>query len=310
MTIFFAHDLLYNVKKGDQILVSQFGVPRCPMDFLQRAVQCGHPRGCTIHSPPDVKKILQDNISIDASTLALIRCRELTKWTLRAAELQYQEKTFKNTMPEYLSKLMSRKRLLLFKEMLDSVGYPDQDLIKDIAAGFKLVGWQKHTGVFPSCVKRSQFDLETLRKMAPGLNKSIVGQPNQDDDLDPTVVQTWEKTQEEVSLGYIWRDTESKAEEVLLAKRFGLLQRAGKLRISDDCSIGGINGTLGTREKYRIHAIDECAAYLAHMLDLNRALAKEVKLKGRTFDMKFLFWFSSNFWTVGLGTAKTSRKTK
>ncbi len=189
-------------------------------------------------------------------------------------------------MPEYLRKLMSRKRLLLFKEMLESVGHPDRDLIKDIAAGFKLVGWQRHTGVFPSCVRRPQFDLETLRKMAPGLNKSIVGRLKQEDDLDPTMVQTWEKTQEEVSLGYIWPDSESKVENVLLAKRFGLLQRAGKLRVIDDCSVGGLNGTLGTREKYRIHAIDKCAAYLAHMLDLNLALAKDVKVKGRTFDMK------------------------
>ena len=107
------------------------------MDFLQRAVQCGHPTGSAIHIPPDVKQILQDNISMDAATLALIRCRELTKWTVRAAELRDQEKTFKDTMPEYLRKLMSRKRLLLFKEMLESVGYPDRDLIKDIAAGFK-----------------------------------------------------------------------------------------------------------------------------------------------------------------------------
>ena len=283
---FIVHDSLHNVKQDDQILVSQFGVPRCPMDFLQRAVQCGHPRGSAIHITPEVKKILQDNISMDAASLAVIRCRELTKWTARAAELREREKTFKNTMPGHLRKLLASKRLLLFGEMLESVGYPDRDLIKDIAAGFKLVGWQKPTGVFPSCVKRPQFDLETLRKMAPGLNRSIVGQLNQEDDSDPTVVQTWEKTQEEVSLGYIWPDPDSKVEDVLIAKRFGLLQRAGKLRVIDDCSIGGLNGTLGTREKCRIHAIDECAAYLAHMLDLNLVLAKDVKLKGRTFDMK------------------------
>ena len=30
--------------------------------------------------------------------------------------------------------------------------------------------------------------------------------------------------------------------QVFLAKRFGLVQKAGKLRVIDDCSIGGVNG--------------------------------------------------------------------
>ena len=39
---------------------------------------------------------------------------------------------------------------------------------------------------------------------------------------------------------------------------------------------------------------------------------KKTILNGLTQDSshRIVFWFSSSFWTVGLGTAKTSRKTK
>ena len=42
------------------------------------------------------------------------------------------------------------KRLLLLREMLEELDYPDKDLVKDISFGFKLTGRQEKTGVFPS----------------------------------------------------------------------------------------------------------------------------------------------------------------
>jgi hypothetical protein len=103
--------------------------------------------------------------------------------------------------------------------------------------------------------------VDTLRKLAKGLNKAIISQLAADCEQDEIVQQTWDKTQEEVALGYIWPDHESSTDQVLLAKRFGLLQRGGKLRVIDDCTIGGINGALGVVEKYKVHAIDETAAF-------------------------------------------------
>ena len=83
------------------------------------------------------------------------------------------------------------------------------------------------------------------------LNRAIISQLSAENDDDEIVRQTWDKTLEEVALGYIWLDDKSSPDQVFLAKRFGLLQRAGKLRVIDDCSIGGVNGALGVVEKYR-----------------------------------------------------------
>ena len=242
------HQSLHNAGDDDTVLVSQFGIPREPLDFLERAVACGHPRGMAVHLSEQVREVLRENLSLSPADLALKRCKELAKWTMRAAALKEEELVFKQGMQEHLRVLMSKKRLLLFQEILQAVQYPDSELVADIAAGFKLTGWQPQTGVFPSCVKRPQFDVETLKKLSSGLNRTVLGQLRREDDQDELVVGTWAKTLEEVSLGYIWQDHDSKPDDVFLAKRFGLLQRAGKLRVIDDCSIGGVNGTLGPRK--------------------------------------------------------------
>ena len=72
--------------------------------------------------------------------------------------------------------LLQQKRLILLKEMLDEVGYPDKELIPDISRGFRLMGWQKKSGVFPHCVKKPQHSVETLKQLSRGLNRSIVSQ--------------------------------------------------------------------------------------------------------------------------------------
>ena len=41
----------------------------------------------------------------------------------------------------------------------------------------------------------------------------------------------------------------------MFAMRFGLPQK-NKVRVIDDCSIGGLNGTVGLPEKLRVHSID------------------------------------------------------
>ena len=44
-----------------------------------------------------------------------------------------------------------------------------------------------------------------------------------------------------------------------MAKRLGFAQK-NKARAIDDCSVGGYNKAYGTKEKLRVHAIDQLAA--------------------------------------------------
>ena len=55
----------------------------------------------------------------------------------------------------------------------------------------------------------------------------------------------------------------------------------------DDCTIGGLNKTIGVVEKYRIHSIDEISALLAWMLDFqSQCGGLNHRILGRTCDLK------------------------
>ena len=283
------HQSTEGMADDEEVMVSQYGVPREPLDFCDRAAKCGHPRGMAVHLPQLAKDVIEQNLSVEPAELALHRCRELTKWTMRAGQIKAQEAEFKSGLPQHMQALLQKKRLVLFKEMLESVNYPDTQLVTDLAHGFNITGWQSKTGVFPQCVKRPEFSLKTLKQMARGLNRAILQQLRDDKDEEELVRKTWEKTLEEVDLGYIWPDEGADPMEFFLAKRFGLVQRAGKLRVIDDCSIGGINSTMGAVEKYRVHAMDECAAFLAYMVEFVQGGHSVEGVSGRTYDLKHAY---------------------
>ena len=75
----------------------------------------------------------------------------------------------------------------------------------------------------------------------------------------------WRQTKEEVEKGWTWFDETCEPLDKLLAKRFGL-QQGEKVRLIDDCTIGGFNGACGSTERLRLHAVDEMAAYMAWCL--------------------------------------------
>ena len=72
-------------------------------------------------------------------------------------------------------------------------------------------------------------------------------------------------------------------DDVILAKRFGLQQK-NKVRVIDDCTIGGYNKAYGTKEKLRVHAIDQLAAYLSWLCtDLGDDIDDDIV--GKTYEL-------------------------
>ena len=109
-------------------------------------------------------------------------------------------------------------------------------------------GWLPESNVFPKETRRPEYDVETVKKMASGLNKAIL-QQTLNQDRDETVAATWSSTLEELEKGWVFLDSEAGWDSFLLARRFGLKQKE-KIRVIDDCTIGGFNRTTGSRETY------------------------------------------------------------
>ena len=259
------------------------GVPRETTDFLQRAIQAGHPRAISIHLSEAVKDVLRNNFSGDDYVLTKERASFLWKWSKRAKELEADERKLHADLPPHLQHILKGKRLLLLKEVLEDLQYPDQSLVDEIASGFTLHGWMTESNVFPKETKRPEYNVDLVRSMAKGLNNVILKQV-QATDNDELAKTTWQSTLEEIEKQWVWRDVTSDYDSVILAKRFGLQQK-NKVRVIDDCTVGGYNKAYGTKEKLRVHAIDQLAAYLSWLCtsvgtDINDEIV------GRTYDLR------------------------
>ena len=258
------------------------GIPREPMDFVARAVEAGHPRSMSIHLSDFVQEMLRENFECSPLTLLKKRAAFFWKWTARAKELSADESAYKKSLPPYLQSLHKKKKLLLWAEILKSLDYPDKSLLKHISEGFPISGWLPESNVFPKETRRPEYDVETVKKMASGLNKAIL-QQTLNQDRDETVEATWKSTVEELEKGWVFLDNEATLDSFLLARRFGLKQRE-KIRVIDDCTIGGFNRTTGSREKLKLHAIDEVAAYVSWTMSNVKGFSTSDWV-GKTYDL-------------------------
>ena len=261
--------------------VLYIGIPREPSDFLSEAVRKGHPRDIIANVPNEVKRVVHEILSGEFADRFEVRASFLKKWLKRSLELKTDEKLLHQNMPPYLQKLLSGKRLLLWKEMLTDLGYPDAAIVDDVIRGFALTGWSPKTGVFQPDVRRPNLSVQQLISMSPGLNAAVIkslenSAPSEYDQL------VWDETMAEVDRG--WLIPSDDGGECFIAKRFPVPQK-DKVRLVDDFSICGVNGAYGLREKLRVQAVDELCSYLAYMLDKNGS-GSMPKLTGRTYDLK------------------------
>ena len=104
------------------------GIPRDPWDFLARAIEVGHPRSLAIHLNEEVTNMLQQNFAGDLHSLVKERAAYLMKWTTRCKELESEEKLLHCSLEPHLQQVLRGKRLLVFQEMLNDLGYPDEKL--------------------------------------------------------------------------------------------------------------------------------------------------------------------------------------
>ena len=273
-----AHDSWSDGQPGE---ILHFGIPRKPEDFIREAVAKGHPRDVVARVPTTVRALLRDLVHGRPERRFAKRASFMKKWLKRSLELRADEEQLHQSMPTHLRTILKGKRLLLLKEILLDLNYPDVGIVDDIISGFQLTGWAPKTGVFEPDVRRPQLSVEQLVKMAPGINARII-RSVEEAPADQTTDHVWAETWAEVEKG--WLKPASSSKNCSVAKRFGLQQKS-KVRMIDDFSVSRINHTYGMRERLRVQAVDELCAYLATLLDDHQD-GNIPKLKGRTFDLR------------------------
>ena len=275
-------DVLGKVFHGEVVEICTFGVPSNPSDFLERAIRAGHPKSLENYVSQTVHEVAMDNFHLPPHLVAKKRIEFIKKWSARANALRKAEEEFKQKLEPYASQALKGKRLLVLEEILQSLDYPDKNLVQDISNGFPLSGWLPRSHVFPSSTRRPSFDVETLRRLALGLNRATLKslKQRQEEELEKGA---WEETQKEISQGWLWEAPNTDINACTLAKRFGIRQGA-KIRVIDDCSCCGLNGSVGLKEKFRLHSVDQLASMIAHSFNINEV--NHPRLLGRTYDLK------------------------
>ena len=91
------------------------------------------------------------------------------------------------------------------------------------------------------------------------------------------------QTVNEINNGWLWEDKHSDFSSHVVAHRFGL-QQGSKIRVIDNCSCCGLNGSVGLKEKFRLHTVDQLAAMISYSFSLCES--PRPKLLGRTYDLK------------------------
>ena len=159
---------------GQACEVLYIGVPREPEDFIADAVRKGHPRDIIANVAEEVKRVIHEILSVHVKNRFEVRAAFMKRWLKRSLELRAAEQKLHEGMPQYMQKILAGKRLLLWKEILVDLGYPDAAAVDDVISGFSLTGWSPRTGVFQPDVRRPNLSIPQLVSMSPGLNAAVI----------------------------------------------------------------------------------------------------------------------------------------
>ena len=144
------------------------GIPRDPWDFVEQAVKVGHPRSMALHLSSEITEMLCENFSMAPHLVVKARVEFFNKWSERCKALEEEETRLHESLDPRLQHVLVGKRLILFREMLASLGYPDE--------GFPLSGWLPKSNVFPVSLKRPGQSVESALKIARGINHNVCRQ--------------------------------------------------------------------------------------------------------------------------------------
>ena len=79
--------------------------------------------------------------------------------------LSSKEAELHDQLDPEVAKVLKGKRLLLLEEILNEIGFPDKNLVKDICSGFRLTGWLRDSQLFPHRSKPPQYSADEGKRV-------------------------------------------------------------------------------------------------------------------------------------------------
>ena len=212
---------------GEPMAEQAWGIPFSPEEFISEAVDKGHPKAVSNLVPNMLMSAVDRNFgrNCDVGALARERADWFAKWTKRASELSKSELDFKMQLYEHVRNILAPKRLLLWKEILTELQYPDLGVFEELTLGTQLVGVVPTCGLFEKKFKNAELTVQQLEAMSSADKRKNFHtcSSSGDDEVDRIV---YEKTLEEVASGWAAGPFryDDLPEGAVLSRRFGLKQ--------------------------------------------------------------------------------------
>ena len=261
-----------------------WGVPWTPAEFVEQAVKAGHPKLIDSFLPEILQSTVDKLAASSDFEVASNRLAWIKRWSNRSQDwdLKRNENLLKRDMPPHMRPILESKRLLLWKEILIDLKYPDLAVTEEVINGVDLLGEVPTTGVFPESFKPASITLAQANEESKAYREKVFAKTCSSGckDMDKVV---WQKTLDEVNRGWVRGPVNASElpDNALVGHRFGLKQ-GEKVRLIDDLTMGGQNLTVQAAESPKPFNTDVIGALL---LGLMKKMPSEA-LVGRSYDLK------------------------
>ena len=176
-------------------------------------------------------------------------------------ELEGQEAKLHASMHPDVACVMEGKSLLLLQKIANSLEWQDANLHRDLVQGFRLIGDEQPSGIFPVEPRPALALVEEFWERSL-LVKHALWQKVADSPDDRLSQALYEVTEAEREKGWLsdpktWQELENAfGPRWVPVRRFAVEQR-DKLRPIDDLAENGVNGAFAASDKLTLRALDE-----------------------------------------------------
>ena len=216
-------------------MVQTWGVPWWEPDkFVEEVVKAGHPMDMATFLPSRLQSSQSTYESTNSCDRVDSRLTAVKFWLKRAMELKCDECDFQKKLDPAVAGVLRGKRILLWKQMLESIQYEDMEVVDEFASGTRLVGEAQTTGLWPKKFKPASLTESDLSTISASQRSVLTYRSFEFMDED-TLNAVWNQTMEEVEAGELSGPyhVEQIPLEFPLSKRFGIKQ-SSKVRCVDD----------------------------------------------------------------------------
>ena len=264
-----------------------WGVPWSPAQFVAEATRLGHPKSFLNSLPNALMKAVQNNVSMSHSEIANKRNRWFRKWLKRAEALKSSDEAIRMPLKEESRLVIEKKRISLFKEILESSGYDDMAVVDILVNGAPLSGLVEESGIFPKVFRPASLSIQSLKDRSKEIRSAILSKVKSSGDAECDAF-VWTETCKEKEKGWLTGPiplAELKDGSVI-SRRFGIWQKS-KYRCIDDYSASLVNSTCQVAESPLLHTIDVSAALLEKWMRSSNDLYGQIpRVLARSFDLK------------------------